>query len=39
MNPFTGMSVEALTVEVEARRRALVASGTRRRRRVWRTTR
>lgn len=33
MNSQFGISVEAVTAEVEQRRRSLVASGTRRRRR------
>lgn len=39
MNAFTGMSLEALSAEVENRRRALIASGTRRTRRAKRNAR
>ena len=39
MNGFSGLSLEALTTEVEYRRRELTASGTRRPRRVRRARR
>jgi hypothetical protein len=39
MNAFSGMSLDALTTELEYRRRSLTASGTRRPRRAKRSAR